>query len=336
MTINPTLAHEWNYDKNIELTPADVTVSSHKKVWWKCSKGHEWQATIANRSKGSGCPVCISEYHTSFPEYAIAYYLEKYGLKVIHLYRAHGYELDIYIPSRKIAIEYDGFYWHKDKIQQDLKKNRRCIKDGIILFRIREGLPSLNDTSIDYLIEEKQKDLQIILVKMLSEIVGITVDVDLERDSNAIENLRQYTEKENSLLNYDPQLLKEWNYKRNNNLKPENFTAGSSKSVWWVCRFGHEWQAPIYSRKNGNGCPYCSGRKVLKGENDLQTVNPDLAKEWNYEKNDGLTPDEVTAGSERTVWWKCSNGHEWQAKIYNRNNGRGCPLCAREKRKSKS
>ena len=122
-TTNTTLANEWNYEKNNGLTPVDVMPNSGKKVWWKCKKGHEWQATITNRNKGIGCPVCNSERNTSFPEYAMVYYLKKYGLDVLHSYRGQGYELDIYIPSKKVAIEYDGHYWHKNKPEKDLEKN---------------------------------------------------------------------------------------------------------------------------------------------------------------------------------------------------------------------
>ena len=60
-TLNPVLASEWNYEKNNDLTPADVMLNSGKKVWWKCSKGHEWQATIDSRNRGNGCPKCYKE-----------------------------------------------------------------------------------------------------------------------------------------------------------------------------------------------------------------------------------------------------------------------------------
>ena len=52
------LIDEWHPLKNKRLTPEKVTPFSHKKVWWKCSKGHEWQTTIANRVKAKGCPYC--------------------------------------------------------------------------------------------------------------------------------------------------------------------------------------------------------------------------------------------------------------------------------------
>lgn len=328
-TVNSVLAKEWNHEKNNGLTPADVTANSNKKAWWKCSKGHEWKAIIANRNKGVGCPICNSERNTSFPEYAIAYYLKKYGLDVIHSYREKGYELDIYIPSPKIAIEYDGYFWHKSKAKKDLNKNLRCQKDGIKLYRIREGLPQLNDSSIDYVIQRDQKDLPKILEEILSDIIGTNVDVNIKRDSIAIENLREYSEKERSILLSNPEIAKEWNYEKNGNLKPEYFATNSNKKVWWKCSKGHEWQAVIASRNSGGyGCPYCLGLYAVKGENDLQTVNPGLAKEWNWEMNGTLTPEHFTANSGEKVWWKCSKGHEWQAKIYHRNNGSGCPYCS--------
>lgn len=332
-TINPALASEWYYEKNNGLTPMDVMPNSDKKVWWKCQKGHKWKATIGSRNAGRGCPVCHSEQNTSFPEYAIVFYLKKYGLETIHSYKEKGYELDVYIPFKKIAIEYDGYLWHKNKMEQDLRKNYKCIEDGIKLYRIREGLPSLNDSSIDYVVQRNQEDLAKILKLLLSEITENIVDVDLKRDNTAIENLREYTEKEISLLFSNPKIAKEWNYEKNGNLRPEHFSANSHKKVWWKCPKEHEWQSTIKDRNNGNGCPYCSSKIILKGYNDLQTVNPILAKEWNYEKNKGITPKEVMPNSHKKVWWKCSEGHEWEAVIGNRNKGNGCPYCASYKRK---
>ena len=72
--------------------------------------------------------------------------------------------------------------------------------------------------------------------------------------------------------------------------------------------------------------------KVLKGYNDLATLNPTLIEEWNYNKNIDILPTEVSAHSGRKVWWKCSKcNHEWQATIDKRSNGRGCPKCKNKK-----
>jgi hypothetical protein len=59
-TVNPKLANEWHSTKNGSLTPKDVTVSSGKKVWWLCKKGHEWCVRVANR-KQSNCPYCAGK-----------------------------------------------------------------------------------------------------------------------------------------------------------------------------------------------------------------------------------------------------------------------------------
>ena len=77
--------------------------------------------------------------------------------------------------------------------------------------------------------------------------------------------------------------------------------------------------------------------KVVKiGINDLKTTNPSLAKEWNYNKNT-ITPEQITAGSHSKAWWICSKcGNEWQSQIKSRNNGCGCPECAKKYRKKPS
>lgn len=330
-TINPSLAKEWNYSKNNDKRPEQYTASSRQKVWWICEKGHEWQATICDRNNGHGCPICSSERNTSFQEFAIIYYLEKYNIKTRHSYNEHGYELDIYIPTKNIAVEYDGYFWHKDKIDKDLEKNKKCKRDNILLYRIREGLPSLNDTSLDFCVQKSQKDLDKRIEEVLTRIVGDAVDVDLQRDFIAIEDLREHIEKNDSLLHQNPRLAKEWNYEKNGNLKPEHVTINSDKKVWWICEKGHEWQAVVKNRNHGSSCPYCSKNRILKGYNDLQTINPKLTKEWNYEKNGYIKPFDVMPNSNKKVWWICEKGHEWQALISSRNRGSGCPYCAGKK-----
>ena len=62
----------------------------------------------------------------------------------------------------------------------------------------------------------------------------------------------------------NPLLMSEWNYEKNGDLRPEHFTANSGKKVWWICEKGHEWQATIYDRNNGRGCPECKKLKKKK------------------------------------------------------------------------
>ena len=139
----------------------------------------------------------------------------------------------------------------------------------------------------------------------------------------------------NDLLSQESSLVKEWNYVRNGSLKPNKVTCNSGRKVWWVCKRGHEWEAKICNRTRGSGCPYCSNNKVLEGYNDLATLRPDLAVEWNYIKND-ILPTQILVGSHKKVWWKCKEGHEWQSSVANRSNrasrrGTNCPYCSGKK-----
>ena len=80
------------------------------------------------------------------------------------------------------------------------------------------------------------------------------------------------------------------------------------------------------NRSRGIGCPCCSGRVPKIGENDLKTLYPEIAKEWNYERNGTLKPEQFLPKSGKKVWWRCSVcGHEWETVIRNRTNGHGCP-----------
>ena len=94
------------------------------------------------------------------------------------------------------------------------------------------------------------------------------------------------------------ELMAEWNWEKNNELgfDPKTLTLGSHKKVFWKCSKNHEWQAIIDSRNKGNGCPYCSGRFAIRGENDFATVHPELLTEWNYDKNT-FAPNELLPSS---------------------------------------
>lgn len=123
-------------------------------------------------------------------------------------------------------------------------------------------------------------------------------------------------------------LLPQWDPEKNGSLTPDTVTSGSHKPIWWRCSQGHEWRTTVKSRVEGSGCPVCGNRKVISGVNDLATTAPELAKQWHPQKNGALTPERVSGGSRRKVWWRCDRGHEWQAEIQSRSSGRGCPVCS--------
>lgn len=136
----------------------------------------------------------------------------------------------------------------------------------------------------------------------------------------------------NDLEHTHPLIAAEWHPHRNGDLTPEAVSAGSSRKVWWEDDLGHEWPAQINNRTNGNGCPYCAGKAVLSGFNDLSTLEPSIAAEWHPTRNETLAANEIARTSGRKVWWRCRDDHEWQATVGNRTFlGQGCPVCAGQK-----
>lgn len=131
----------------------------------------------------------------------------------------------------------------------------------------------------------------------------------------------------NDIATKAPELAEEWS-KKNTDVMPQQFTVGSSKKVWWKGKCGHEWMATIKNRISGSGCPYCNNMEILKGFNDLETLQPELAKDWS-EKNAPLKPDQVMQFSNKKVWWKCHVcGYEWKALISSRGRGSKCECCS--------
>lgn len=246
-------------------------------------------------------------------------------------------ELDIYIPSLKIGIEYDGERAHAtNRLEKDIRKYQICKNAGIKLIRIRE---------VDYTGETPICDVQISthfttasnikinqVIGNLSEFVPLNCDYDVERDQLDIFEQIKSVQRERTLEEEHPELVKEWNYEKNGTLTPDMFLSGGGDKVWWKCPLGHEWKASIQPRtKNGVGCPYCANKKVLVGYNDLATTDPSVSAEWDYGRNQGLTPQSITRSVAKKVYWICPKGHSYQMRIDHRSNGHGCPYCSGRK-----
>jgi len=119
-------------------------------------------------------------------------------------------------------------------------------------------------------------------------------------------------------------LLSDWNYEANaqEGLHPDKIRLRSNKRVHWVCHKCprgclHKYQATPRDRNfRGSGCPCCSGHKACKC-NSLQSLSPDIAFEWDYERSVG-SPDECASQSHVVAWWKSAERGSWQQSIQSR------------------
>ncbi len=347
-TLAPMLCSQWNEEKN--GLPADkVAANSHTQYWWKCELGHEWQDSPNRRFQQYrktgfvNCPVCTKALHTSFPEKAVFFYASNIFKSVSENYSFEGrLELDVFIEDEKIAIEYDGGAFHGEKKgKSDAKKNRACKNKGIKLFRLREDSCFTLDDDGQITIPMKTNpgfsELDTGLRNLFSEIGKylnreLDIDINIARDEEKIYALQRLYLRKNSLYEMRPDLLKEWDYEQNDKMgiTPKGILASSNICVYWKCKFGHpSWKASPNARAK-SGCPYCTGKKVLVGVNDLATVFSGLMEEWDTELNT-IDPHNVAAQSDKEAYWVCRNNpnHRWSSQITNRTTkGAGCPFCS--------
>ena len=336
----PDLARELHPTKNGNITALDLTRSSNRKVWWLGKCGHEWQASVASRYDGRGCPLCLKEFKISYPEKALFFYLKKYlPCSVEENYKADwlkGKELDIFLPSLHFGLEYDGYNWHKN-VDLDEEKNMLCHNNNIDLLRIREkGAPVINHENVYFIDASSEKDAELenaikYVFSYLEEKYGVhsDYDIDLSKDRSEIYALMQLNRKENSLAFLYPEISKEWNRERNGRITPEYVNAHTHRKYWWRCPCGHEYEMVVKHRvEKQTQCPICSSHRVLEGFNDLAFKRPDIAKLWDYENNGELIPTQVMEYSNKKAWWKCEKGHSYQRTISQQTTRPvSCPVC---------
>lgn len=343
----PEIAKDWDYEANGDLTPKDVTPGSDKTVHWICKKGHRWATKVyvrTGKSKG-GCPYCsgarVSEENSLV--------VKSPELKKIWNYdKNEGLipEMFSYQSNREVEwICEKGHEWRQAiNLVQKIQNKQKCPICRKIKLHPSNSLKATNPELVKQWNYEKNGDKkpEDFLPSSLEKVWWICEKGHEWKTTIKSRNLGTgcpyckglKVTKESSLEKNKEHLVKEWNYEKNGDLTPKDVSTQSGKKVWWKCKEGHEWEDTISHRSNGRGCPYCSGRRV-SDKNSLAINAKEIAKEWNHEKNGDLTPDKVSVGSAKKVWWKCEKGHEWQSSVYNRTKGEKCPKCWQIRRNKK-
>ena len=292
-TVNPVLAKEWHPTKNGDLKPTQVTAGSTISVWWflnynvpmdypiESLRGKpfnfEWMSSINSRNQGRKCPFLT-------------------GNKILK-----GFN-DLATVHPELAKE-----WHPTK-NGDLKPENvhMCSHQKVWWY-----LPY--DVPMDYPIESlRGKHFNFEWCVRVNDRVNYNTGCPFLTGKNVLSGF-------NDLATVNPKLAKEWHPTKNGKLTPCDIRSNSNQKVWWLSsydvpmdypikslrgkHFNFEWQASPNKRQNGNDCPFLSGQAIWQGFNDLATVSPELAKEWHPIKNGDLKPTQITANSDKKVWW---------------------------------
>ena len=296
--VHPELVSEWS-EKNLPLTPDDITFGSNKKVWWKGTCGHEWQTSVKARSNGEKCPICsgarviagINDLATLEPLLA-KQWSKKNKIK----------PTEVSIGSHKKVI------WRCEKGHEweAAVKSRTINKTGCPYCSHNKVLAGFNDLATllpDIAAEWSEKNLPLkpdeVNAKsrenvwwrcskcgnewksvINARVKGTVCPVCAER-----EVLAGY----NDLAITDSQLLSEWDYEKNK-WKPTEVSRTSAKRAWWKCRHGHSWSMKINERTILNkGCRIC--------EQEYLSLFPALAVSY-YSNRKGLKAE---LGSDRLL-----------------------------------
>ena len=349
---HPDLAKEWHPSFN-NKNANEVTSQSHLKVWWKCDRGHEWEATVRQRVRGQECPYCSGKLlsddnHLLFlrPDLAEDWCAERNGNLTPR---------DVTLTDRQEVWWKckNGHEWKeatKDRVQKDIgcrecnkiaatdKFQKTLLNNRKSLQEVRPELSSEWDAqknhpvSMDQLLPQGNKKYW---WKCSKGHKWQASPKSRSRGDGCPVCAGRQVITATSFANRFPSLMSEWDHDKNQHTDPTQIAPYSSQIAWWKCSKGHEWKASVASRSSGRGCPICNnedrGERRRKASivkyGSLQELYPELAKEWNKKKNGKARPADYPPKSSYSAWWTCGFGHEWKAPISNRTAGSGCPFC---------
>jgi hypothetical protein len=350
----PQIAAQWHPSKNGALGPSEVVAGSNRRVWWRCARGHEWQAHISTRvAQRTGCGICRRQQSGV----EVALFAELHELLVPLLgqraVRRHVRpdrverkiaRCDILVtgPGGAVVVEYDGAYWHRDRSGPDRKKALAIRGAGYGMVRVREA-PLLPLHPDDVVIDEGaggHAAASAVLRRMLerqwlpSQLSSVVEEYTAagrlcgaEFCAGLLADVERPDFGDESLAVTHPAVAAEWDFEANRTLTPRQVKAHTSASVWWICPLGDRYSCAPRERATGRGCSVCSGKRV-NARTSLAACRPDLTAE--YVSRNERSADDIGIGSHARVLWRCSTcAYEWRAILRSRTrSGAGCPACA--------
>lgn len=326
-----------------------VAAMSNKKYWWVCEVGHTHKATAAHKTKGLKCPVCngkqilegFNDFASQYPDLTVQWHQTLNNVKPNEITR--GY-------NKKV-------WWSCSKGHSyETKPYNRTIGTGCPVCSNRVVLEGVNDLATTHpeiaaqwhptrngILTPQQissgyaKKVWMLCVQENHQVEVLIANCLL---GNRIINCLYCSGKKvlpgfNDIATTNPEMVKYWHPTKNGSLLPSQVTKGSKDKIWWTCDSGHDYELLPNNRViTGDRCSFCDGNRLVVGVNDLATTHPNLAEEWDFNKNGNLNPETITRSSNKKVYWTCSKcTYNWSSTIHNRSRSsavksRGCPVCS--------
>ena len=367
-TLRPDLAIEWDVELNGNTSPSDVSCSSGQRFWWRCSQHeeHSWEMSINVRAKqNQGCPFCsgkrvdkTNSFESQFPHLAHLFDVDLNGCKADsvlnasgkkywwrcpngpdHLWKATAKSVSKWkAPVNSVSKKIGPCPYCPPKISQLSVTNSLltwCSQNG------ERGARVLSEWDVDANSGLSPKD--VIYTKQRLQIHWKCQKANDHRwTANAYTRTVRGDEcpfcsgsrpsSTNNLALLFPDLAACLHQTLNDHVDPSEISPTTHEFFWWQCPVAddHVWKASANQMKGSLRCGFCAGKNA-SSSNSLALRNPEIADEFDLEKNSPLTPNDVTSGSGKKYWWRCSANHEhvWQAQASARTGmlKTGCPEC---------
>lgn len=323
-TLYPHVVESWDYAKNGELTPCSVVAKSNKKVWWKCANDHSWEKKVNEQILMKNCPFEVL-------------YTSKNSISKTHPEILKNWLFEKNVDSsveNLTAMSKKSVWWKCNNGHITKKVIKNWVKSGCSLCKsgLAEKHPELRAEWNFEKNDETGHDFDSLLLSSTIKVWWKCLEYGHNYEAVVHSRTRQnasgcpFCSKYailagfNDLKTLRPELMKEWDYEKNEKrlLNPSELSCYSTEQVWWKClNKGHSWATIISARtgKKGNGCPFCSNKQIMPGDNDFATLRKDLLLQWDYAKNSiiNILPDQIAPYASTKVWWKCDNGHSYYA-----------------------
>lgn len=339
----PLIASKWDHERNGTLKPNQVSIGTPRSAFWLCDLGHSFSSPVLNMCKGAGCPFCSSksllqgfnDLATTHPE-------------LLTMLSPNNVRKSTEVMAKSdVRLNWVCEYGHEWVAQvKNISNGRRCP-----VCANKKVVPGFNDFANSYPdLAAQWHPTKNNGVLPTQTVAGSKKHAwwlcDLGHEWRSTIGNRVFFKSgcpvcQNDLVSIGyndmrtthPDLAEQFDSVKNFPDTPKSLIASTHKKLWWRCELEHSWNARGVSRvEQGSGCPFCAGKQVLAGFNDLATRYPDMSLEWHPSLNGDLKPNQVSGGTHRKVWWLCDSGHDYQVSVVQRAAKKsGCPICANQK-----